>query len=132
MHTVEKTEYGYRITFVEAPGRDDMGTLLELLKRTIHPRDRGFGLLADLRIARAFGAEVQEVLKQTILSLKEAGMQRHIVVLDSAITKLQARRLGKETGIDPLSRCLDASSRPDWERAADDWLRRGIDPDGAG
>src|SRR4028119_1852793 len=69
-------------------------------------------------------------VRQCLLFGKQSGMERNAVVLNSAIATLQARRIAKETGIDRWSRYIDASSRPDdWEKVAEEWLTRGVDPE---
>lgn len=131
MHRIEETPYGYKVVFQGFLQRDDAGALLDTLRRTVQPRNGGgpFSVLVDIRTSRAFPAEAQEVLKQAILHCKENGMERNVVILNSAIAALQARRLAKETGIDGWIRYIDASGEPEWERVALDWLIRAIDPD---
>ncbi len=129
MHRIEETPYGYRVTFEGFLQRDDAGTLLESFRKTVKPRDGGFAVLVDMRTSRAFPAEAQEVVKQAILVCKEAGLERNAVVLNSAIATLQAKRIARETGIEKDIRYIDASSEPEWERVAIDWLTAGVDPD---
>jgi len=129
MHRIEETPYGYRLTFEGFLQRDDAGTLLAAMKRTVKPRAGGFSVLVDMRTSRAFPAEAQEVVKQAILFCKEAGLERNAVVANSAIATLQAKRLARETGIEAGIRYIDAASEPDWERVAIEWLTAGIDPD---
>jgi hypothetical protein len=125
---VEETSYGYIVRFPGILERNSAGALLSELKNVIRPRGSAFALLVDMRESRAFSAEAQEILKLAILHCKDAGMERNACILNSAIATLQARRLGRETGVDDTSRYIDASARPDWERVALDWLVRVIDP----
>jgi len=129
MHRIEETPYGYRVTFEGFLQREDAGTFLAAMKRTVKPRTGGFSVLVDMRTSRAFPAEAQEVVKQAILFCKAAGLERNAVVANSAIATLQAKRLARETGIEDGIRYIDAASEPDWERVAIDWLTSGIDPD---
>lgn len=129
MHKIEQTKYGYRIVFEGFLQRDDLGNFMNEMKRTIQPRGNTFPVLVDLRKAQAFPADAQEVIRQAMVYCKEVGMERNAVVLNSAIAALQAKRLSKETGVDSGARYIDASSDPDWEKAALDWLVRAIDPD---
>jgi len=130
MHRIEQTKYGYRLVIEGFLQRDEVGQMLESMKKAIQP-DKGvtFPLLMDLRNSRAFPADARELMKETILFCKRAGMERNAVVLNSAIATLQARRLAKETGIDRWARYIDASSRPDWEKIAVDWLVGAVDPE---
>jgi hypothetical protein len=129
MHKIEQTGYGYRIVFEGFLQRDDLGNFIDEMRATIRPRGTGFPVLVDMRNAQAFPAEAQEIIKQAMQYCKDAGMERACVILSSPIAALQAKRLSKETGVDPGSRYIDASSQPDWEKVALDWLVRSVDPD---
>jgi hypothetical protein len=131
MHRVEETNYGYRIVFEGFLAKDDLGGLIDQMKRTIRPRNGSgtFPVLVDMRKSHAFPSEAQEVIKQAILYCKGVGMERNCVILNSAIAAMQAKRLAKETGIDSWIRYIDASSDPEWEKAALDWLIRAVDPE---
>jgi hypothetical protein len=128
MHRIEATKYGYKVVLEGFLQREEVGQLLETMKQTIKPeKGSSFPLLMDLRNSRAFPADAREMMKEAILFCKQAGMERNAVVLNSAIATLQARRLGKETGIDRWARYIDAS-RPGWEKVALDWLVAAKDP----
>ncbi len=132
MPQIEETDYGYRVTFESTVDRDTARGMLDELRRSVRPRDGGFTMLVDLRGTRSFTAEAQELVKQTILICREAGMGRNAVVTHSAIAGLQARRMVKETGIAPDLRYIDETSHPDWQERALAWLIDGAEPDGAG
>ncbi len=102
--------------------------LLRDLQRKLPPSGGRFGVLIDGRQARAFPADTQAVLKRCIQLCQERGMQRVALALESPIVTLQARRLARDTGTLAWSRCLD-TARPDWDRAALDWLVHGTDPE---
>jgi hypothetical protein len=129
MHKIEQTGYGYKIVFEGFLQGDDLGSFMEEMKSTIRPRGHNFPVLVDMRKAQAFPAEAQEIIKQAMRYCKDIGMERACVILSSPIAALQAKRLSKETGVDTGSRYIDASSQPDWEKVAMDWLVRAVDPD---
>lgn len=129
MHKIEQTQYGYRIVFEGFLQKEDLSDFIDKMKSTIRPGAGTFPVLVDMRKAQAFPADAQEVIRQAMMYCKEVGMERNAVVLNSAIAALQAKRLSKETGVDTGARYIDASSDPDWERAALDWLVKAIDPD---
>ncbi len=56
-------------------------------------------------------------------------MVRSVVIVDSALTKMQFQRIAKQTGIHAWERYIDASSITDWEKVGIDWINKGIDPD---
>lgn len=129
MYSIEETSYGYKVRFEGHLQRDVAGALLAEVRSLIRPQGSAFSVLVDLRGSRAFPPETQDLLRAAIAHFKEAGMERNVCVLDSAVAALQARRLAREAGVAEVSRTIDASGRPDWERIALDWLVRAIDPD---
>jgi hypothetical protein len=128
MPQIAETPFGYEIVFESTVERDTARRLLEELRRTVRTRDGGFTVLVDLRATRTFTAEAQELVKQTILICREAGMGRNAVVTHSVIAGLQARRMVKETGIASALRFIDGTRHPNWHDRALAWLIDGIEP----
>lgn len=126
MHRIEETPYGYRLGIEDFLGPDEADAMLADLKAALRPRG---GLLIDLRRARALHPDAQETLKLAILHCREAGMERIVWLLDSAIVRLQTSCLARDAGLEDAIRSIDVSCRADWEMAALDWLERGIEPD---
>lgn len=124
---LEETDFGYRLTFHGFMEPDALSALLDAVRRKVHRREP-FGVLHDMRQTLAFPSDAQEVLRQCFAHLREAGMERQAVVLNSAIATLQARRLARETGILEHCRYVDSSQDLEWEQTAGDWLRHGIEP----
>ncbi|HXU45530.1 MAG TPA: hypothetical protein VN783_08385 [Thermoanaerobaculia bacterium] len=127
MPKIEETPYGLKVTFETVVDVAMASRMVDEFRRRVHPREGGFAILVDLRATRSFPAEVQEVIKQAILILREAGMHRNAVIVHSTIAGLQARRMVKETGIAPELRYFDADL-PDWEETALAWLVDGTEP----
>jgi hypothetical protein len=125
---VWKRDYGVEIVFGGPLTREQAEQLVAELDRKLPPPGGRFGLLVDSRGARAYSAQAQEVFRRGILLCKQRGMERSVVVLDSAIATLQAKRLAKETGTLEWTRYLDAGSRPDWRQLARRWLLDAVDP----
>ena len=129
MERIEAADYGLHVVFGGPMGGGQAEELLAELRSKLPPPGGAFGVLVDARRATAFPAATREVLKRCILLCMERGMERQAVVLDSAVSMLQVKRLGKETGTLAWTRYFDAGSRPDWKRLALDWLRHAIEPD---
>ena len=129
MERVRSTDYGIDIVFGGPLTGEEAAELLAELDRKLPPPGGHFGLLVDSRRSRAYSAAEQAIFKRGILLCVERGMERSVVVHDSHIAALQAKRLAKETGTLAWTRYLDARSHPDWQRIAEDWLQQGIDPD---
>jgi len=127
MHKIEETGYGYLMTFEGFFRREDMEAWVSDIRKQIGGRG-SFGVLVEMRGAAAFPVEAQEVLFEGIQLCREKGMERAAVVVANPISKIQAVRISKETGIHDIVKFVDASSETDWERLATDWIEQGIQP----
>jgi hypothetical protein len=126
--TTVATPYGYRTT-ISAPFPEDAATAwFEDIKRVIAGK-RSFGQLVDLRGQKPYSDATNKIIQDAMTYVRAHGMTRSSVVLASAMTKMQIMRLAKEVGMYAYERYFDASSQPEWERMAMDWIERGIDPD---
>jgi D-serine deaminase-like pyridoxal phosphate-dependent protein len=129
MEWVRSTDYGMAIVFGGPLTGEEAAELLAELDRKLPPPGGRFGLLVDSRRSRAYSAAEQAIFRRGIQLCVEHGMERAVVVHDSHIAALQAKRLGKETGTLAWTRYIDARSHHDWQRLAEHWLRHGIDPE---
>lgn len=129
MINIDETSYGYKVTFEGFAQRDDVEKLSQRLGQILSNRNSAFSMIVDLRASRAIPAEAQEQLMQGINYCTQYGMERCAVVVSSAIAKIQAVRIAKETGIYDTTRYVDASTSPDWEKEALGWIRDAKDPE---
>ena len=51
------------------------------------------------------------------------------MVVNQGILATQFKLIAQKTGIYDFERYIDASSTPNWESKAIDWIKNGIDPD---
>lgn len=128
MHKIEETSYGYHMTFEGFFRRADVEDWVSELKKTVGGQGT-FGVLVDMRGASAFPADAQDKLFEGISLCRDKGMNRAAVVVANPISKIQAVRVSKETGIHDIVGFIDASSDPDWEKAAQDWIQEAKAPD---
>jgi hypothetical protein len=131
MYSIEEKPFGFEVAFKGFIQGPDLAQFREQLVQKVSARREPFGMLVDLRESRTFPAEVQAGLMQMIGFCIEQGMERNAVVVNSAITKIQAARLARETNI-PQVRFLDAAINPDWRGQAEAWLATGTEPDKLG
>ncbi|MBN1173616.1 MAG: hypothetical protein JXA67_15710 [Micromonosporaceae bacterium] len=126
--TTVATPYGYK-TEISAPfAPEAAASWFEDIKRVVgapHP----FGQLVDLRGQKPYSEATNQIIEDAMRYVRQQGMQRSAVIVASAVTKMQIMRLAKETGMYDYERYFDASSDPQWERKAVDWIERGVDPD---
>lgn len=129
MITLQKTGWGIHMV---APGyitEDAARAWRDDLHRLLADMPAPFGLLVDIRTQRANPPETQTIIQDVMRSLREKGLQRSAVVLDSALALRQLVRLSQSTGVYAYERYLDANTTPDWERRALDWIQHGREPE---
>lgn len=128
MYKIEEKPFGFEVAFSGFMQGSDIATFRGEMEPMIRSQREPFGVLVDLRESRTFPADAQAGLMQMIGLCLEYGMERNVVVVNSAITKIQAARLARETQIAQV-RFLDAADNPEWRRQAEDWLTNGKEPD---
>ncbi|HNT35800.1 MAG TPA: hypothetical protein PKH07_12490 [bacterium] len=129
MYKIEKTGYGFRLTFAGAIPAEEMTKWVEESKTALAGRSGGFQLLVDMRELKPLAPDAQQTMLQGQQLYKQAGMGRSAVILSSSILTMQFVRLAKESGIYQWERYLDASKNPNWEAQALAWLEKEQDPD---
>lgn len=128
MHEVEEKPYGFQITFQGFLQGDDIARFNQEMKKYVEHQTGNFAVLVDLREMRTFPQDAQQKLMEIIMYCRDRGMNRNAVVVNSAITKIQANRLAKETEVEEI-RFIDAAQVDDWRQTAEDWLIKGKEPE---
>ena len=129
MYTIKRTKYGYKLTFGDFISEDEMMKWVEESKKALEGAPKAFGILVDMRTLKALPPEAQEHMEKGQRLYKTKGMQKSAVVLANALTKMQFKRIGQQSGIYQWERYIDEATNPDWERVGVDWIQNGIDPD---
>lgn len=127
MHKIDEKPYGFKITFHGFMQGEDVERFNTEMKRNADRQREDFAVLVDLRETRTFPPEAQIGLMEIINYCRERGMNRNVVVVNSAITKIQANRLAKEGNIQHI-RFIDSAGNDEWEQQAEDWLVHGKEP----
>ena len=127
MHRIEQKPYGFKIAYEGFLKAEDIARFSEEMQRNVANINGDFAVLVDLRETRTFPPDAQAELMKIIGYCHERGMTRNVIVVNSAITKIQANRLAREGGVSDI-RFIDAAHTPDWEQVAEDWLIRGKEP----
>lgn len=127
-YTIETTDYGLHLVFNGLVGPADVTAMNREVERAARRVHHGFGVLLDMRANRAFSNEVAELLKTQVEIVKQAGMSRAAVVLQSAVMTLQARRITTASRATEMIRFIDAAADEDWETTALDWVTNGVEP----
>ena len=129
MYKIEKTPYGFKLTFGGFIQLAEMQNWLEESKKALASAQGKFGIFVDMRTLKPLAPEALKPMKEGQQLYKAKGMERSVVILNDAVTKMQFFRVAKETGIYQWERYIDASATPNWEQVGVDWLVNAKDPD---
>ncbi len=129
MYQIQKNGYGYKLTFSDFISAEEMKCWADDSKITLQNHYGKFGVLVDMRTLKPLNSEAQEIMVSGQKVFKEKGMERSAVILSSALVTGQFKRLAQSSGIYQWERYIDASTHPDFEKKAEDWIRFGSDPD---
>lgn len=129
MYSIEKTDYGIRITFGGFIKLDEMQQWYEESKEALADIPPDFKVLVDIREVSIIPQDSAEILEQGQQFYESKGMLRSVVITGDSLVQQQLKRLARESGIFPYERYIDASSTPDWEKLGVRWLEKNIDPE---
>lgn len=129
MYESHETTYGVKFIFQGFVQLEELRRSSQETGQLMKRLQKGFGVLLDTRGMYTLPPEARELMKRNIERAKRAGMGRLAQIVDDSVTAMQFNRLARETGISGTSRQIDASSVPDCERVALDWIVEGIEPD---
>lgn len=129
MYSIEKTNYGFHLIFSGPLTDREAGDWLREAEEKLVGQTPGFGVFIDVRTMRPQTPSAQDILTAGQLLYKAKGMIRSVVVVKSSLLRLQCKQNAMRTGIYKWERYIDASSEPDWEKIALDWVENAIDPD---
>lgn len=130
MYKIEREPWGFKLTFAGYIDKDEMEAWVAESERAVDGVSGSFGVFVDMRDLKPLAPEVQEVMVGGQAFYKAAGMERSVVIVDSAITAMQFKRLARESGIYEWERYV-SSTEDDYEAVAMEWLTAGVDPDKA-
>jgi len=116
MYKIDKKEYGFYLVFADFIKMDEMQQWVKDSEKALTSSNGKFGVFIDMRSLKPILPDAQEYMQQGQKLYKHKGMLRSVVILASAITAMQFKRIAKETGIYEWERYIDASKTPNWEK----------------
>jgi hypothetical protein len=128
MYAIDRSHYGYKITFSGFMSAGEMSQWLKDSQASLSAQAGPFGVMVDMRELKPLAAEAQAVLQSGQKLFKARGMVRSAVILQNPIITLQFKRLAQETGIFAWERYIDASKTDSWEAKAWAWIESSVDP----
>ena len=129
MYSIEKKDFGYRLTFGDVIEAAEMKEWLDESKVVLQTSPESFGVFVDMRTLVPLRRDAQPFMQEGQKLYRKSGMVRSVVILDNAATTLQFRRIARETEIAEWERYIDAEAVEDWEAAGLAWVRDGIEPE---
>jgi hypothetical protein len=129
MFTIDKTDFGYRLTFGEFKRAEEMAEGVEESKEALRDSPTDFGVFVDMRTLKPLPTETQPLMENGQKLYKAKGMVRSVVILNDPVTTMQLKRIGKDSGIYEWERYINAAAEPQWEQVGSDWVMEGVDPD---
>ena len=129
MYSIEKKDYGFKLTFGDFIQKEEMSKWVEEAKAALVGQTGEFGVFVDMRELKPLPKDAVEVIQEGQKAFKEKGMVRSVVILANPVTTLQFKDIGKKTGIYQWERYIDASSVSDWEAVGIAWIKDAKDPD---
>jgi hypothetical protein len=125
---VTATYFGIRIRTWDPLTYAEQEQWLQDLTALVPTLDPFYGQLVDLRDLRGICASDPALIEEGMNLVLACGLKRSAVIVSDPVTAMEVKRMAWETGVHEWERYLDASSEPDWERLALDWIDHAIDP----
>ena len=128
MYQIEKTDYGYHLTFTGRILEFEMADWVEESREILTKQKGKFSVFIDMRQLDPIATESQVYMQKGQRLYKQKGLERSVVIIENPTLTLQFKRIAKQTGILLLERYIDASLVKDWEEVAMDWIKNGVEP----
>ena len=129
MFKIEKKPYGYHITLEGFIQEEEANDWLQESRKILLSAPKDFCVFVNMMDLKPMSAESSALIEQGQKEFKLKGLKRSVVVLANPITKMQFKRVAKQSGIYEWERYLDVASTSDYESVGEKWLVEGIDPD---
>jgi len=129
MYKIEKKHYGLYVTMQSLYSADEMKTYLQEKDRMLAQFDGPFSIIVDLRSAIPPDKRDEQLLEENHAHLREHGLQRMAIVVDSPVVQMQAKQILSNAGIRDRTRIINAAKFPDWEERALNWVLYAIEPE---
>ena len=130
MYAIEKTEYGYHLTFGGYIIQDEMKLWVEESQEMLATQKGRFSVFVDMRTLEPISADTQVQMQKGQRLYKQKGLVRSVVIQDNLILTRQFQRIARQTGIQTDERYIDASAEPDGKKVGMDWILEGKEPKG--
>ena len=128
MYNIEKTYYGFYITFKGRMSEAEAMQFVEEVENILPTLDKPWSSIIDLRTWVPAKPTVLKSLWQAEQLSKNHGLQRRAIIAHSPVVKGQASQLSFASETHDLERFIDASKIENWEEQAIGWAAHGVEP----
>lgn len=129
MYKIERTKYGFHLTFSGFIDKKKIEMWYQDSSDELKNASDSFGLLIDMRTLRPLPADSRQVMDKGLKMYRANGLIRSVVILYGSIPAIHFKRIGIQSGMYEWERYIDSSSVDDWETISIRWLEDAIDPD---
>jgi len=129
MFKIETRSSGFLLTFSGFIEAEEMKRWVEESEKALKTAPSDFGVIVDMRALKPLPADSKAVMESGQKLYKMKGMKRSFVAVNDAVTAMQFKKIAKESGIYLWERYIDASTNPEWQKIAVEWVKNSIDPD---
>jgi hypothetical protein len=127
MYNIQKTSWGYEITFGDTIKAPEMQKWHEESVQILATAKPEFGVFVDMRTLKPLAEDAKSIMEAGQRLYKAKGMVRSVVILASKLLTLQFQRIAAESGIDQWERYVDSTSTPNWHELGVAWVRDGVE-----
>lgn len=128
MFSIDKTDYGYKLTFSGKLERLEMAQWLEDSESVLADHRGTFTVFVDMRNMEPASPMAQKFILRGQNLYSKKGMVRSVVILNNAALSMQVKRIATQSGIYEGERYIDSAHNPQWEEAGLGWLTECIEP----
>lgn len=128
MFNIEKHPYGFKMVLDGVINKDELQELKQMVENEIAKQNSPFCVVFDVRSLFPFTVTTQHPAADIMTVLKDAGLQRSVIVYKEASVQIMWDRLAKRVGIVSEMRYINAKLKPDWEELGLKWIKYGTDP----
>jgi hypothetical protein len=129
MIRIDKLVFGYFLTFTGSISEDEMAVWVEDSRKILASQISQFGVIVDMRNLSPLSNAAQKKMQEGQVLYKEKGLTRSAVIVSQGFIASQFKMIAQQTGIYEWERYIDASSNPQWEKTAMNWVKDGKDCD---
>ncbi len=128
MYKIEQKDYGVKITFAGFIQEEEMLAYKKEFRTVLDALPEKFGLLSDMREMKPMPPESQKIFNANP-ELVTTRLTRTATIVNSALVKMQSKRMVEEWKVSDSKRYIDASKTADWEAVAVGWIVNGVEPE---